>query len=370
MRHLFILILFMGLFVISNHAQPNHPQITPDNVDQLHEQYVFSGFMPNTTILFSPDDNLILADGDPLYLWDTSTGERIYTLMNGGNSISIKFSPNTHYLMTITDKGKINIWDLSKGDLLYSIDYDDENNITNNWRYHQNPNFSPNVQTFFTTLWNTLHLRDIQTGALIQAHTIPDTQFIEQAIFSPDGRHIITISQGNHWWSRTIHWWDISTWTADVTISDTRAAIISPDGQYVAYGIDNEIYLFDTQTGETHLFNSSYRATITYLRFSKDGEYLFSGTEGEISKWWDVETGEFITTNNYIGTKTHLLDLNLCEEDDILRYCIIDVTTQEAIFTLRGHVGNIRYAQFNYAGTQIVTRGVDGTIRLWGVGED
>jgi len=334
-------------------------------------------YEPTNTVIFSPDDSLLLLNHlSKMTLWDTQTGDLIYEHDNGG--LEFRFSFDGRYLMNVTYDGSINVWDLTINQLLYTTFYDEEmqSYIEANepldpnydlYITHQNPDFSPDGDTYFTTYNDTLYLRDTLTGELLHRQTPTESSLIEQARFNPSGTHIITISQGDSGWKKTIHLWNSTTWVDDVVIESTQATIISPDARYVAYGLDNEIWLLDTLTGENRLFVSSYRATITYLRFSEDSQFLFSGTEGEISKWWDTETGAFITSEPYIGRRNRPLELISCQENDVTGYCLLDTGTQESIFMFTGHVGNITYATFNHTGTQIATSGLDGTIRLWGI---
>ena len=383
MPRLFTTIFFFMFIAFPIFAQPTPPVITPDNIQQLQQQHVFECIssacnQQASTVIFSPDDSLLLADYGKMTLWDTQTGDLIYEHDNGG--LEFRFSLDGRYLMNVTDDGKINVWDLTINELLYTTFYDEEIDagiatnepIDPNYDLYitrQNPDFSPDGLTYFTTYADTLYLHDTLTGELLHRQTPTESSLIEQARFNPSGTHIITISEGDRWWQRTIQQWNSTTWSDDIVIENTRAAVISPDSRYVAYGLDNEIWLLDILTGENRLFVSSYQATITYLRFSEDSQFLFSGTEGEISKWWDVETGAFITSEPHIGTRNRLFELIPCQENDVNRYCLLDTRTQASIFMLTGHVGNMTYADFNHAGTQIVTSGLDGTIRLWGIGD-
>lgn len=372
MFRLLTAIFLLMLIAFPIFAQSTPPVITPDNVHQLQQQHVFECISSACdeiahTIIFSPDDSLLLVDYSKMTLWDTQTGDLIHEHDNSG--LEFRFSLDGRYLMNVTDDGRINVWDLTINQLLYTTFYDSKPIDPNYNLYitHQNPDFSQDGDTYVTTYNDTIYLRDMLTGDLLHQQTPIESALIEQARFNPSGTHIITISQSDSWWKKTIHMWNRTTWLDEVVIENTRATIISPDARYVAYGLDNEIWLFDTLTGENRLFVGSYRATITHLHFSEDSQFLFSGTEGEISKWWDIETGTFITSEPYIGTRNRPLELATCQEDDITSYCLIDTRTQASIFMFTGHVGDITYANFNHAGTQIVISGDDGTIRLWGI---
>lgn len=329
MSRLLMLMLLFDMMTVAICAQSSpSPLITPENAHQLYVQQAFDDIPIDAQILFSPDDRYILADGDPLRLWDTTTGELVHQF------------PNT-----------------------------DADTIITEFNHQQNLDFSPDVQTYISTVWNTIFWYDTQTGEQLDQHNLDVYRTIEQARFNPTGTHIITISPGDMWPEKVIHWWNTTTWSVDMTIQSVRAAVISPDARYVAYGLDNEIWLFDTLTGENRPFVLTYRAIITHLNFSRDSQFLYSDTEGEVSKWWDVQRGEFITTDVYIGTRNQPLELTSFRTDDALVYCLIDVRTQESIFTFTEHIGNITDTRFNHAGTQIVTQGLDGTIRLWGVAD-
>jgi len=331
--------------------------------------------------VFSPDDRFLLTYSRDAYLWDTQTGEFVRRLPidTDSRSILFRFSPDGRYLINSTYTGEINVWDIHTGDLLHTV----TNYIVSDWGdvYHlgligreytdtsfyypyQNPYFSPDGNHFISTLINVLYLRDSETGEIIhQQQVSAGDDTIYQARFNPTGTHITIITQKG-----MMQWWNISTWVMDdVNLSSISPAIISPDGGYVAYGINNEIWLFDTKTGENQLFNNTDEVAITELKFSDDSQFLYSVAEGEVSKWWDIETGDFISSNDYIGTKNLPLRLEPCAETSIKQYCIINIATEEIIFTLTDSFGRIAYAQLNHAGTQIVTRGENNIITLWGI---
>ncbi|MDX2077686.1 MAG: WD40 repeat domain-containing protein [bacterium] len=365
--------------LIKNATLSRYELSTGTFLDAITEHY--GGAFSDSYILFSPDDSLLLIADDQIHLWDTQTGTLLQELSGEGSNIDFRFSPNATYLMNVTYGGDINVWETATGQLLHTkINYRGEGDYTTTLHdmdtadpshdamvSHQNPSFSPDGTTYITTLWDTLYLRDTLTGDLIHAQRISEYYDIAyQARFNPTGTHITVITQAG-----MMEWWNINTWVMDYfNPVPHRLTVISPDGEYVAYGVENEIWLFDTQTGENRLFSDTYRGRITYLAFSPNGQELYSGADGELSKIWDVTTGEFIRTGNYLGSNTDgRLALTNCEVDAVMRYCVMDAQTEERLFVIEGHVGAVTYARFNHAGTQIVTTGSDGTIRLWGIGD-
>jgi WD40 repeat protein len=365
--------------LIKNTSLSRYELSTGTFLDAIRGHYW--GASLGTSILFSPDDTLFLIADAQIHLWNPQTGEFLQELSGKGSNLDFRFSPDATYLMNVTYEGDINVWETATGQLLHTkINYRTEGDYRTTLHdmdtadpFHgamvssQNPSFSPDETTYITTLWDTLYLRDTVTGDLIHEQKISEYHDIAyQARFNPTGTHITVITQGG-----MMEWWNINTWVMDYfNPAPHRWEVISPDGAYVAYAVENEIWLFDTQTGENRLFSDTYRGHITYLAFSPNGQELYSGADGELSKIWDVTTGEFIRTGNYYGSSADgRLALTNCEGDAVMRYCVMDAQTEERLFVLEGHVGDISYARFNHAGTQIVTTGSDGTIRLWGVGD-
>ena len=89
-----------------------------------HDDYVSEvEFSPNSEILVTTSAALI---GDEFTgvvdLWDTESGYKINTLVNGEAAVEIAFSPDGSILATVTYDGLIRLWDVESGEMLTELD--------------------------------------------------------------------------------------------------------------------------------------------------------------------------------------------------------------------------------------------------------
>jgi len=116
---------------------------------------------------------------------------------------------------------------------------------------------------------------------------------VDSAEFSPDGRRMITVSDG------TVGVWDAETGqplTAP-TVHDTNvlSAKFSPDGKRMATVTDNKIArIWDAQSGLPLTEPMHHGTRLCSVEFSPDGKRIVTGTSGKTFNVWDAETGQLL----------------------------------------------------------------------------
>jgi WD40 repeat protein len=204
-------------------------------------------------IIYSPCGKYLVTSSydEKAIIWDVSTGEIIYTLSHTEHVFSdIEFSPNGRYIVTAGGdklqqdftKNTAIIWNISTGQKELVIEND---NVVHR------VDFSSDGNLILLESYNCdLEVYDSHTGKIVKKFNAKGEEYLQDAIFSPDGKYVVTATN-----SKIIKFWNISSGTVDQ--------------QYV---------------GHNH--------TITSLAFSPDGNYLLSGSYDHTAILWKVNTCE------------------------------------------------------------------------------
>ena len=200
---------------------------------------------------------------------------------------------------------------------------------------------------------------------------------INNVIFTRDGRSLVSASD-----DKTIRVWDTSTGEIVRTIrgqigtgfeGKIYAAALSPDNRLLAvggYSKNNNIRLFDFQTGEIKALLEGHSDVILGLAFSQDGNRLISGSADNTARIWNVYTQKTLHTleghTDYIYGAAFSPDASMivtASDDDTLK--LWNSKSGSLIKTLKGHSGDVRSAAFTPDGKYLLSGSDDKTIRMW-----
>jgi WD40 repeat protein/class 3 adenylate cyclase len=215
---------------------------------------------------------------------------------------------------------------------------------------------------------NIAKLWDAQSGKeLLQftGHTKP----ISYVYFSPDGKQVLTIGLIDG----TTILWDTATGKEIYQIStepQVRWTAYSHDGKTIfTVSDDNKIRLWDAKSGKEIRTFATTSENVMRLYPSPDGKYLI--TFGKTVDLWDIDTGQKIhdfpfDASTVLGDAAFSPDGNffLTGNTDGIAY-LWEIKTGSEARKFVGHTGNMNTVAFSPDNKYVLTGGGDRTMRIW-----
>ncbi len=162
-------------------------------------------------------------------------------------SYGAAISQDGRYLLTGAIGGFGRVWDVAKGEVLYSVQHEDN-----------------------------------------------DEGGIVDAAFSADGRYLVTIEQQSIARWRVANGSLVGYWQWP----DLRAVAISATGRYALIGMKaNQAIYFDMQRGEM-VYVFPHHEKMTAVALSPDGRFALTGSDDWHASLWSLATGEHIWSKN------------------------------------------------------------------------
>ncbi len=154
------------------------------------------------------------------------------------------------------------------------------------------------------------------------------------------------------------------------TVGDVLSIALSPNGELLATGIDQDIVFWQTNEGRPLSILSGHKAWVMAVAFSPVGKILASGSNDTTIRLWDVETGQCLKTLR--GHNSRVQSLAFSEDgkmiasgsnDTTIR--LWDVETGECLQVLQEHSRRILAITFNLKRGIIISSSEDETVRFW-----
>ncbi|TFG90071.1 MAG: WD40 repeat domain-containing protein, partial [Candidatus Atribacteria bacterium] len=240
-------------------------------------------------------------------LWETRTGREVRTFKGHSSGVnSVDSSPDGKFIVTGSSDGSAKLWDAVTGREVRAFGSSDSyQGFMSFDSYLASVNgvsFSPDGNYVVIGTNDGMKLWDVRTGRILRSFS---GSMVLSASFSPDSRYILAAGT-----DRTARLLNVSTgkevrvFTPPSNLrpglkpgSDSGymySAVFSPDGKYVVTGGYGAATLWNAQTGLTIRTFQGHSDMIRSLGLSLDGRYLVTGSEDKTAKVWDVATGRII----------------------------------------------------------------------------
>ncbi len=312
-------------------------------------------YLQDNKTLSSWNDNFI-------NLWDARTYKLLTRIRNDSYPV---FSPNGKTIATKRYKQPIWLWDTETGELKTTLPQMaiEDSSIR----------FSLNGEMLVNGLrGGKLYICNVLSGEIEQTISVENMRMSNVA-FQHDNKRLVTLNIDSE-----VQLWDIETGKEITTLNESSEVIKSitylPDG-YTLVGLvsGGTIRLWNTKKGMLVKTIKPEIGDISFIKLSPDGNTLLCSIRQKENSvtFWDMKTDTILSTfkspvvSNWRSEFTPEGDIFVSVDDDFKSILVIDVKTGTLLDTLTAHTDQIQSFSISTDGKTLASCSLDGTIILW-----
>ncbi len=261
---------------------------------------------------FSHDGRYLAAGvGDVVEIWNVETGQTYKILTGHEDDVrDVEFSPDGKSLASSSFDHTVKIWDFDTGVCIKTLEYRD---------WSMSLAYSPNGQVLSIGIENDIH----RWNTILEREEAPllgHTQDVRNLIYSVDGTFLISASNDSSiriWNSAIPHSVKLDGNPSMLSYNSIDHMKFSTDGKtIVTREFDTpEIKVWNTKTG-TQLFKLVHDQVPSEMIISPNDKYLASGTFDNEVYLWDLESG--LLMHRLTGHNNVILDLQFNFDSTVL----------------------------------------------------
>jgi tetratricopeptide (TPR) repeat protein len=255
------------------------------------------------TILFSPDNKLIITEGDDhmVRVWDMNEGRMRNAFIHGYPINKIFIHPKGNLMITGNGSSYHCLWDLKKGKVLKCFtDHRQVEGFTSDGKHIVVVEYGNDGKRFATLGLISVELYEYS----VLPHKIYVDSLLQNIYFTPDGKDIVLVSGKNMWILKKDKPFEkINHKLKEVT----QEIAISPDGKFFTH--HGSRYVYDLQSGKPvlELEENISPDPSTLIKYSVDGK-LITVISGKEINTFKTDSGK--VEKKFITTKTFILKIS------------------------------------------------------------
>jgi WD40 repeat protein len=315
-------------------------------------------FHPTKPVLAS------VSEGKIAFLWNVSTGEKLYTFQSVNKDASITFSPNGKYLVAGCKSTTICFWEVDSGQLWKELQ-GHKNKVLDS-QFIANGRYLVSA-----SLDRTLRFWDIESGVtlrVLQEHTSGVSAIATHA------EQVFSASYDN-----TAMRWDTALpyqHHIDLPNHGAYSLAMAPNNDVVAVGFeDGTLHLYSL--AKSHLFweQKAHNGTIFSLVFSPDKRLLVSTSLDKTAKLWQFKAGQLKAQKTFTHSSP-VAAAAFSPDNQTLATALTNgqiglfniETEQERFYPAHKEISFS--VNFGASNTRLVSGGADGYTYLWNLNDD
>ncbi|HMP42468.1 MAG TPA: hypothetical protein PKA05_18965, partial [Roseiflexaceae bacterium] len=232
------------------------------------------------------------------------------------NASGLDFSPDSALVATGADDGRIRVWRVATGELVWEQQGADQSRCVA---------FSPDGALLATCEQAGIALRDAATGDVIRRMSGHDDRVFD-LLFTPDGARLFSFAA-----DRTVRVWNVADGAQQLFFEneggDLRSGSISADGRRLLVASQDKIArVFDVASGAIVRELRGHTDWVRGAALNADGSLAITSGEDMTVRLWDVASGAEL--RQFRGHKSSVVGAYLSRDGTRLLTCSFDETAR------------------------------------------